>query len=130
MVLALDKCARGLSPRVRGILAYACLEGDVDGSIPACTGNPSGDDAVVNVQRVYPRVYGESVYSRRGACYPWGLSPRVRGILRVGHALGVRPGSIPACTGNPDEGERLGWLIAVYPRVYGESAWTALPAMA
>ena len=112
---------RGLSPRVRGIPLPPLLTLLCDGSIPACTGNPSTERFVFDPHVVYPRVYGESRpasilrYSIRG------LSPRVRGI-RTGnlHRLSLRR-SIPACTGNPRQDGVGKREPAVYPRVYGES---------
>ena len=96
----------GLSPRVRGILLQLVRPRGVQGSIPACTGNPNRNRRRANRLRVYPRVYGESRRRdrlRRGVA---GLSPRVRGILgRVYESSRIR-GSIPACTGNPPAASR------------------------
>ena len=55
----------GLSPRVRGNLMSAALGVIVVGSIPACTGEPPVDHALVFAQQVYPRVYGGTGGSSR-----------------------------------------------------------------
>ena len=91
------------------------------GSIPACTGNPLRAGLYAGDLRVYPRVYGESCPGRSRSPARDGLSPRVRGIRHRTRRRRKRPGSIPACTGNPQpvaSGAARRW---VYPRVYGES---------
>ena len=111
----------GLSPRVRGILGVLARRQTVSRSIPACTGNPDGRYRRLSATRVYPRVYGESLWSSASRTRRRGLSPRVRGIHIARHVFGHRRRSIPACTGNPGQrtvGRR--WR-EVYPRVYGES---------
>ena len=111
----------GLSPRVRGIRTGRSTPGRSAGSIPACTGNPPQDRERLQAERVYPRVYGESLQRIGNAVTNAGLSPRVRGIRYAPQIPGHRRGSIPACTGNPSvpgRWPRRGW---VYPRVYGES---------
>ena len=70
---------------------------------------------------VYPRVYGESRAASGEAGAGAGLSPRVRGILDGVVDVLSRFGSIPACTGNPQNGVSEYMVIGVYPRVYGES---------
>ena len=91
----------GLSPRVRGNRGDSPLGSCLFGSIPACTGKPSGIASFFPLPEVYPRVYGET-----HGLYPvilgfHGLSPRVRGNRR-GRAFRQRgAGSIPACTGKP-----------------------------
>ena len=50
----------GLSPRVRGIRWPAVHSARIDGSIPACTGNPWPCPRWSPPSGVYPRVYGES----------------------------------------------------------------------
>ena len=94
--------APGLSPRVRGIRYVGVDQVDRDGSIPACTGNPSMLSPTFPANGVYPRVYGESLLNGPLCAPQEGLSPRVRGIrpwesLGKGHCR-----SIPACTGNPE----------------------------
>ena len=112
---------QGLSPRVRG---NHLRRRDVHPqwrSIPACTGEPLPPKSETCMNKVYPRVYGETGsichFGRiieglsphvRGTfrlavitLLEQGLSPRVRGNLRTGphHARNAR--SIPACTGEP-----------------------------
>ena len=49
----------------------------------------------------------------------YGLSPRVRGNhYRLSHCR-RRPGSIPACAGEPKLATRSIWGLKVYPRVCG-----------
>ena len=48
-----------------------------------------------------------------------GLSPRVRGNLGDRMCEDVRPGSIPACAGEPPAGHHIGNQNSVYPRVCG-----------
>ena len=69
----------GLSPRVRGNRLPDAVGGGVDGSIPACAGEPqSWASGIVNAT-VYPRVCGGTgEYPEPPAGYT-GLSPRVRG---------------------------------------------------
>ena len=113
---------KGLSPRVRGIPAPLAGLGQVAGSIPACTGNPSRGWSRRPGWAVYPRVYGESRWKTRAKIGCMGLSPRVRGILRRAVTPPAGPGSIPACTGNPRRASRKAMRSGVYPRVYGESS--------
>ena len=48
-----------------------------------------------------------------------GLSPRVRGNLRLPDAPDAALGSIPACAGEPDDGDVTLMYVPVYPRVCG-----------
>ena len=124
--LALDD---GLSPRVRGILEGAVQVGSVEGSIPACTGNPSPGLGEGHGREVYPRVYGESIYGETGSSMQAGLSPRVRGIRLDGPDAVVGKRSIPACTGNPLPRRLRPGARGVYPRVYGESIRSRSPVL-
>ena len=52
---------RGLSPRVRGNRDFGTGDGAVravNGSIPACAGEPRHRDDMDHFERVYPRVCG------------------------------------------------------------------------
>ena len=111
----------GLSPRVRGIPTGLLVPTDMVGSIPACTGNPGRAIAGAGHHRVYPRVYGESMSTRRSCRAIYGLSPRVRGIRHLPLVGAPAGGSIPACTGNPSFTMTIHVVREVYPRVYGES---------
>ena len=114
--------AAGLSPRVRGNLRASGRRGAIPGSIPACAGKPPPARQTLKPEWVYPRVCGETASDRHRDGSSAGLSPRVRGNLRVDVLLNAHIGSIPACAGKP----RLprAWTVArrVYPRVCGETA--------
>ena len=114
-----------LSPRVRGNRHQRVGVDRVEGSIPACAGEPPPSGSVWVASRVYPRVCGGTP-GVNGAFRPAeGLSPRVRGNQQRSQAPAPRRGSIPACAGEP--GTRLFSFgeIGVYPRVCGgtSSAW-------
>ena len=113
---------RGLSPRVRGNHADSYHRIRLEGSIPACAGEPGSVTSTAAGPRVYPRVCGGTArgWPRCGA-RP-GLSPRVRG----NHPNGGRPapcrGSIPACAGEPRAALGGRQRRGVYPRVCGGTA--------
>ena len=75
---------------------------------------------------VYPRVYGATVYPDHPNGNISGLSPRVRGNLVRGLKPAAHTGSIPACTGQPDEIMPAYHQHEVYPRVYGATTATPL----
>ena len=92
---------KGLSPRVRGHLAFPIEPLVWDGTIPAGAGTPSDTGASVVLSRDYPRGCGDT--SRRTL---WqtpgpGLSPRVRGHLGGVRCAQTRRGTIPAGAGTP-----------------------------
>ncbi len=90
-------------------------------SIPACTGKPTLNLPSSTDVPVYPRVYGETWSWLSQSPDPEGLSPRVRGNPHR-PIRKVRPvGSIPACTGKPDQNQAFHPFSKVYPRVYGET---------
>ena len=68
---------------------------------------------------VYPRVCGGTscTLGRRSLWH--GLSPRVRGNLKLGYPLCRRAGSIPACAGEPSYEALRCVGFGVYPRVCG-----------
>ena len=117
----LARAFTGLSPRVRGIQNLRAAANRALRSIPACTGNPGDQRLVRSRLEVYPRVYGESSKCLVGRLCRSGLSPRVRGIHRGSKPRRAKSGSIPACTGNPEERKAKAKKRGVYPRVYGES---------
>ena len=91
----------GLSPRVRGNRAEACVPDTRLRSIPACTGEPAIHRGQHHRRQVYPRVYGGTTCRHVHGKRPAGLSPRVRGNPS-GEGVGVDlRRSIPACTGEP-----------------------------
>ena len=69
--------------------------------------------------RVYPRVCGGALVAEYTDREGQGLSPRVRGSLRVETAVESQGGSIPACAGEPPCPSRSQWWRGVYPRVCG-----------
>ena len=97
---------RGLSPRVRGNRLHHPDRPLIEGSIPACAGEPA--TTLVRCRRlmVYPRVCGGTRDHTSQMSAVDGLSPRVRG----NHTHLVRyeqmSGSIPACAGEPSGGCR------------------------
>ena len=114
--------SRGLSPRVRGNRQDVSGRHAVQGSIPACAGEPKPPCLVVSIVGVYPRVCGGTSTRARMRCHGWGLSPRVRGN-RHACQQGRRDGrSIPACAGEPPSAgsPASGWRV--YPRVCGGTA--------
>ena len=76
-----------LSPRVRGNRGRAMAIVHDEGSIPACTGEPTRRNVPDPRCRVYPRVYGGTLRRRQFAVRRIGLSPRVRGN-QPGQTLG------------------------------------------
>ncbi len=109
----------GLSPRVRGNLCDVLVHRLGHRSIPACAGEPCPARPLGHCRRVYPRVCGGTANARLIAASPDGLSPRVRGNLRLGleHNAGQR--SIPACAGEPRPQASRRGRVQVYPRVCG-----------
>ena len=109
----------GLSPRVRGNrMQHYPPSVDVR-SIPACAGEPETCVEFTVCMRVYPRVCGGTCRSHAQAGTQDGLSPRVRGNLRLLPSTSLRTRSIPACAGEPDGLVKAGVLLKVYPRVCG-----------
>ena len=130
---------------MRGNPYYVDDDDGFDGSIPACAGQPSPPSCRRLARGVYPRVCG-ATRSIGKVTRPFkGLSPRVRGNLSLRihtPAMGLsprvrgnhrplarhipRPGSIPACAGQP--GVHTGWLHGkgVYPRVCGATGVLAM----
>ncbi len=74
---------------------------------------------VLASDEVYPRVCGGTEMKRNDISGEDGLSPRVRGNLTRVVVLKLRPGSIPACAGEPCDHVPFFVLSKVYPRVCG-----------
>ena len=110
---------QGLSPRVRGNLQAQAEAVERLGSIPACAGEPLGAGHRGAARRVYPRVCGGTKPKGRPFPSSLGLSPRVRGNHGVQDANPRRPGSIPACAGEPPPRGLRRHRRGVYPRVCG-----------
>ena len=109
----------GLSPRVRGNHGRSWASVFRRGSIPACAGQPPGQARPFFGQRVYPRVCGATRALRSVLLRLRGLSPRVRGNRVARGAVHRRPGSIPACAGQPAHAQPAAHAGGVYPRVCG-----------
>ena len=110
---------QGLSPRVRGNPPVSTWAAGLRRSIPACTGEPGQQLNRVAGDRVYPRVYGGTDLEELRRDHEEGLSPRVRGNpFQIGATISAS-GSIPACTGEPDQSTDRRPGYQVYPRVYG-----------
>ena len=117
----------GLSPRVRGNPARDDPVNAVQGSIPACAGEPIPATGPEQYRQVYPRVCGGTASWSPTPAYPAGLSPRVRGNRGNKSPGRRRTGSIPACAGEPGVRSRSPSQVQVYPRVCGG---TILPGLA
>ena len=111
--------SRGLSPRVRGNPTARHPKQPAGGSIPACAGEPFSSPLPLAAYWVYPRVCGGTTGKDLGEYITEGLSPRVRGNQIPRRASPAKPGSIPACAGEPWSGVRWSVGAAVYPRVCG-----------
>ena len=114
-----NRNAGGLSPRVRGNRQRHRRRLRNGGSIPACAGEPGGQECLVLCRRVYPRVCGGTIRDESIASDMGGLSPRVRGNLDTGLLRSRWQGSIPACAGEPRTSPVDTGLLRVYPRVCG-----------
>ena len=110
---------QGLSPRVRGNPQQFRPVRIVQGSIPACAGEPQRTARSGISVTVYPRVCGGTrqrpVSAGRAGC----LSPRVRGNRPWTWCATPRGLSIPACAGEPPSFSAPGRAPNVYPRVCG-----------
>ena len=73
----------GLSPRVRGNHAKSSAYSVFSRSIPACAGEPCSSRSFWPCNTVYPRVCGGTIISEPNKSSAAGLSPRVRGNLRL-----------------------------------------------
>ena len=112
-------CGGGLSPRVRGNLVAPSALPFLQGSIPACAGEP-GIAAMPDTEiTVYPRVCGGTAWCVKCMHLVHGLSPRVRGNLTPFQASGHLQRSIPACAGEPCGSDYIIRMTKVYPRVCG-----------
>ena len=69
----------GLSPRVRGNRHNQVAGVGMQGSIPACAGEPAVQGEGEDGCEVYPRVCGGTPQDRALRDFSHGLSPRVRG---------------------------------------------------
>ena len=120
LVKALSKT--GLSPRVRGSRKSSILRLHEKRSIPACAGEPLSDGSLRVPSKVYPRVCGGAILTRKITMIAMGLSPRVRGSLPMTPLPWARSRSIPACAGEPLATLAHTITNPVYPRVCGGAA--------
>ena len=95
------------------------LEDAIEGSIPACAGEPAPRQLDRRTPQVHPRVCGGARGLTITARLYEGPSPRVRGSLTLHGSTGCPSRSIPACAGEP-----CSWLVfssasRVHPRVCG-----------
>ena len=118
--------ADGLSPRVRGNRRGASVVDIYPRSIPACAGEPQSLGVGWAASGVYPRVCGGTRSRRNREKDTGGLSPRVRGNRPHPGSVLRRPGSIPACAGEPHTQPTHYHALAVYPRVCGGTGCDAL----
>ena len=117
---------KGLSPRVRGNLCFAYLRAPSTGSIPACAGEPTTEQAPLCIAGVYPRVCGGTYDGTGARAANEGLSPRVRGNRADDWEQAGIARSIPACAGEPRRITTAAASRGVYPRVCGgtKSPWS------
>ncbi len=117
----------GLSPRVRGNRSCSAPLASGRGSIPACAGEPEGENDPVGIHRVYPRVCGGTRFSHAIDPLSKGLSPRVRGNRPYRVSSSPVRRSIPACAGEPLISGTKVPVRKVYPRVCGGTTWIQRP---
>ena len=121
---------KGPSPRVRGSLGRDQTSPWRHGSIPACAGEPCFCSSSRTRPRVHPRVCGGAFISTPIRCDTMGPSPRVRGSHHLLNPQKSRPGSIPACAGEPWCSTERPLSRWVHPRVCGGAAATTALAEA
>ena len=109
----------GLSPRVRGSPDCDAKDDGLQGSIPACAGEPLVRTMMTRLPKVYPRVCGGAQAMTDHPELWAGLSPRVRGSPRHLDRHLIHGGSIPACAGEPASQPEKYHQRWVYPRVCG-----------
>ena len=116
----------GLSPHVRGNLFLAMTRTGHHGSIPACAGEPVFRVLTTRIPQVYPRMCGGTIESFFRRLSRQGLSPHVRGNPAGLPPADRKPGSIPACAGEPCSRGTPSWMSRVYPRMCGGTEDEAL----
>ena len=109
----------GSSPHIRGIRNRTGHVLDLDGFIPACTGDTPLQTGEALRLEVHPRVYGGHGMERLSLEFEQGSSPRVRGILYLVFRIQAVLWFIPACTGDTKIPGLDLQPHMVHPRVYG-----------
>ena len=115
----------GLSPLVRGNPDGDAGQGRAVGSIPACAGEPRYAHGKRTDYPVYPRLCGGTCRSRGRNPSAGGLSPLVRGNHNHEMDSVGWDRSIPACAGEPPDGDQRIAESGVYPRLCGGTYWPA-----
>ena len=128
----------GLSPRMRGNPLRLLVVLNIEGSIPAHAGQPSGGFVVVQESKVYPRACGATGGVGGAHQDAAGLSPRMRGNPAPCAGHDSEKGSIPAHAGQPTRALPRTPRRQVYPRACGATnprsrirgkAWGLSPRM-
>ena len=112
-------CVSGLSPPVRGNPLRPRRPQAQPRSIPACAGEPAPAIRPAGQKPVYPRLCGGTSLPYHRLPLRHGLSPPVRGNRPRRPPAPGRPGSIPACAGEPAYPRPSGRSSGVYPRLCG-----------
>ena len=115
---------QGLSPRMRGYQEPLHRGGGRMRSIPADAGLPLAAAPRDYMGRVYPRGCGATRTLVTQCAFCRGLSPRMRGYLKLRMMLDRLAGSIPADAGLPADGNLPGARVGVYPRGCGATRCT------
>ena len=96
-----DTPAKGRSPRVRGSQVLRHADAGLQGSIPACAGEPRAEPRWLGEVGVDPRVCGGAALTALTSERARGRSPRVRGSHKWVYPIFRDMRSIPACAGEP-----------------------------
>ena len=118
-LIGYDEGGEGLSPRMRGYLTLSARSLTFGRSIPADAGLPLRSHERGAQPTVYPRGCGATSAVSRTVSSVRGLSPRMRGYLRVLLRWSAGWRSIPADAGLPCGFESHPWPHMVYPRGCG-----------
>ena len=107
---------------MRGSLTYLAELPTVEGSIPARAGEPIPPAQQSLNLEVYPRPCGGAPYGYGASQWQRGLSPPVRGSLRLSQSRRAVCRSIPARAGEPSWRSPGNGTSQVYPRPCGGAA--------
>ena len=111
-----DGGVSGLSPRLRGNRWPRDRQCRPGRSIPAPAGEPIYEARIERDGGVYPRACGGTGSACTSGQHSRGLSPRLRGNLRLAIASGAQARSIPAPAGEPLACMTTPSMHGVYPR--------------